>query len=116
MKSATYSPIMMVVAFVLARIQFGMMEASATRSPSSTTQVFDGLTGQLASHVLLPGVAEDSALKLLGGTVQRQATMMAYNDVFWMMGRCFVFCLPFLLFLGRRTRSPVRVPSTSQRA
>jgi hypothetical protein len=40
--------------------------------------------------------------------------MMAYNDVFWMMGMCFVFCLPFLFFLGRRTRSPV--PSTSQHA
>ena len=80
----------------------------------TTIQVFDGLTGQLASRGLPPGVAEDSALKLLGSTLQRQATMMAYNDVFWMMGMCFVFCLPFLLFLGRRTRSPVPVPSTSQ--
>jgi DHA2 family multidrug resistance protein len=61
-------------------------------------------------------VAEDSALKLLGGTVQRQATMMAYNDVFWMMGMCFVFCLPFLLLLGRRRRSPVPVPAAAQHA
>jgi hypothetical protein len=34
-KSATCSPIMMVVAFVLARMQSGMIEASATRRPSS---------------------------------------------------------------------------------
>ena len=34
-KSATCSPIIMVVAFVLARMQSGMMEASAMRSPSS---------------------------------------------------------------------------------
>jgi len=53
---------------------------------------------------LPPGVAEDSALKLLEGTVTRQATMMAYNDVFWMMGVMFVFCFPLLLLLGGRTR------------
>jgi DHA2 family multidrug resistance protein len=80
---------------------------------TTTTQIVDGLTGQLTSRGLSPGVAEDSVLKLLGGTVQRQATMMAYNDVFWMMGMCFVFCLPFLLFLGRR-RSPVPVPAALQ--
>ena len=34
-KSATRSPIIMVVAFVLARIQSGMIEASATQRPSS---------------------------------------------------------------------------------
>ena len=34
-KSATRSPIIMVVAFVLARMQSGMMEASATQRPSS---------------------------------------------------------------------------------
>jgi len=70
------------------------------------TQAVDNLSGRLASSGLPPGVAEDSALKLLSGTVHRQATMMAYNDVFWMMGICFVLCLPLLLLLGgRRTRS-----------
>jgi DHA2 family multidrug resistance protein len=83
---------------------------------TTTTQIVDGLTGQLASRGLPPGVAEDSVLKLLGGTVQRQATMMAYNDVFWMMGMCFVFCLPFLLLLGRHRRSPVPVSAASQHA
>jgi DHA2 family multidrug resistance protein len=67
-------------------------------------QAIDGLTGQLASRGLPPGVAEDSALKLLDSTVVRQATMMAYNDVFWMMGVMFVFCFPFLLLLGGRIR------------
>jgi hypothetical protein len=36
--------------------------------------------------------------------VTRQATMMAYNDVFWIMGVMFVFCFPFLLLLGGRIR------------
>jgi DHA2 family multidrug resistance protein len=71
---------------------------------TGTVQAIDGLTGQLASRGLPPGVAEDSALKLLEGTVTRQTTRMAYNDVFWMMGVMFVFCFPFLLLLGGRIR------------
>lgn len=72
---------------------------------TGTMQALDGLTGRLASHGLPPGVAEQSAIKLLDGAVARQATMMAYNDVFWMMGMMFVITLPFLLLLGGRRRS-----------
>ena len=69
-------------------------------------QAVDNLSGRLASSGLPPGVAEDSAIKMLSGAIHRQATMMAYNDVFWMMGLCFVLCLPLLLLLGeRRARS-----------
>ena len=57
-----------------------------------------------------PGVVEDSVLKLLAGAVRRQAMMLAYNDVFWMMGMCFVLCLPLLLLLGRRHPRPAPVP------
>ena len=68
-------------------------------------RVLDGLTARLATGSgLPPGVAEESALKLLDGTVNRHATMMAYNDVFWMMGMLFVLCVPFLLLLGSRAR------------
>jgi DHA2 family multidrug resistance protein len=66
----------------------------------STAQTLDGLTGRLAAHGLPPGVAEDSALKLLDGTVNQHATMLAYNDIFWLMGMIFVLSLPFLLLLG----------------
>ena len=38
-----------------------------------------------------------------------QAMMLAYNDVFWMMGMCFVLCLPLLLLLGRRHQRPAPV-------
>ena len=75
-----------------------------------TSQVVDGLTGRLASSGVPPGIAEDSALKLLAGAVHRQAMMLAYNDVFWMMGVCFVVCLPLLLLLGRRQQRPTPVP------
>jgi DHA2 family multidrug resistance protein len=66
-----------------------------------TAQTLDGLTGRLAAANGLPlGVAEDSALKFLDGTVNQHATMMAYNDIFWLMGMIFVLGLPFLLLLG----------------
>jgi DHA2 family multidrug resistance protein len=67
----------------------------------STAQTLDGLTGRLAAaNGLPPGMAEDSALKLLDSTVNQHATMMAYNDIFWLMGMIFVLGIPFLLLLG----------------
>lgn len=72
---------------------------------TGTTQALDGLTGRLASASgLPPGVAEESAIKLLDGTVNRHASMLAYNDIFWLMGMLFVLGIPFLLFLGNRSR------------
>jgi MFS transporter, DHA2 family, multidrug resistance protein len=73
---------------------------------TTTTQAFDGLTERLASSGLPPGVAEESALQLINGTVNRHATIMAYNDVFWIMGMLFVVSFPFLLLLsGRRSHA-----------
>ena len=69
---------------------------------ASTNQMLDGLTGRLASGPgLAPGTAENGALQLLNGTVTRHAAMMAYNDVFWMMGMLFILTIPFLLMLSR---------------
>ena len=68
---------------------------------ASTNQMLDGLTGGLASGPgLAPGTAENSALKMLDGTVNRHAAMLAYNDVFWLMGMLFIFTIPFLLMLS----------------
>ena len=75
---------------------------------AETARTLDGLTGSLTARGLPPGTAESSALHLLDSVVDRQATMMAYNDVFWMMGMMFVFSLPFLLLLGSGTTSAAR--------
>jgi MFS transporter, DHA2 family, multidrug resistance protein len=79
-----------------------------------TSQALENLTGRLASGGLPPGVATDSAVQMLSGTVNRHATMMAYNDVFWMMGMLFVVGLPFLFFLSGRPPRPA--PARSQPA
>ena len=81
---------------------------------TGTRQALDGLTGQLAaSRGLSPGVAEDSAIKLLDGVVNQQATMLAYNDIFWLMGMVFIIGIPFLLLLGGR-RSQASNPPPSE--
>jgi DHA2 family multidrug resistance protein len=72
----------------------------------STNQALAGLTSRLASGSgLPPGVAEDSAIKLLDVTVNRHASMLAYNDIFWLMGMLFVIGVPFLLLLGGRRQA-----------
>jgi MFS transporter, DHA2 family, multidrug resistance protein len=74
----------------------------------------DNLTARLASEGFPPGVATDSALQMLSGTVNRHATIMAYNDVFWMMGMLFVVGLPFLILLGGRTPRSAPAPALRQ--
>ncbi|MDH3603444.1 MAG: hypothetical protein OEU26_27855, partial [Candidatus Tectomicrobia bacterium] len=78
----------------------------------------EGVSARLADSGLPPGITENSALKLLDGTVNRHATMMAYNDIFWLMGMFFLLSVPFLLLLGRRTRPAAASapPPTPQRS
>jgi MFS transporter, DHA2 family, multidrug resistance protein len=73
---------------------------------ATTAAALEGLSGRLAGSGLAPGVAEDSTLKLLSGTINRHAAIMAYNDVFWTMGMLFVAGLPFLFMLGSGKRRP----------
>src|SRR5439155_6339567 len=70
-------------------------------------QMLDGVTEGLAGRGLAPGLATDSALRMLDGTVNRQATMLAYNDVFWLLGMLFVLTVPLLLLLQGRAPRPV---------
>jgi DHA2 family multidrug resistance protein len=83
-------------------IHRGHLVEHLTPYDGGTAQALEGLSGRLASSGLPPGVAEESALKLLDRSINLQATMMAYNDVFWIMGLLFVVCLPMLLLLGGR--------------
>jgi MFS transporter, DHA2 family, multidrug resistance protein len=84
----------------------------------NTTEVLEGLTSRLADTGLPLGQAEDSALQILDNTVTRHATMLAHNDVFWMLALLFVLSLPLLGLLGRRPRHATPTPAqlTPQRA
>ena len=87
-----------------AMVHRGHLVEHLTPYDGGTMQAIDGLTGRLVNSGLAPGVAEESALKLLDTTVSRQATMMAYNDMFWIMGMLFVLGLPLLALIGSQAR------------
>ena len=80
-----------------------LVEHLTPYDPGSTLAL-DNLTARLAEGGVPPGTATDGALTLLSGTVNQHATMMAYNDVFWIMGMLSVVGLPFLIMVGGRTR------------
>lgn len=91
-----------------ASIHRSSLAEHVTLYDNGVQQVMDGLSGRLATTGLPPGVAEQSAWKLLDTNVSQQATMMAFNDIFWMMGSLFIICLPLLLLFGGHTqRSPL---------
>jgi MFS transporter, DHA2 family, multidrug resistance protein len=41
----------------------------------------------------------EEAIKVLGGTIQREAFIMTYNDVFWVMGILTLATVPLIVFL-----------------
>ncbi len=41
----------------------------------------------------------EEAMKVLGGTIQREAFIMTYNDVFWVMGILTLATVPLIVFL-----------------
>jgi DHA2 family multidrug resistance protein len=75
-----------------------------TSYDGGTQHALDSLSGRLTSSGLPPGVAEENALKLLDSGVALQAKMMAYNDVFWLMGMLFLLGLPLLIPITNRVR------------
>jgi len=73
-------------------------------------QMLDGMTERLTGRGIPSGFATDSALQLLDGTVTRQATMLAYNDVFWLLGMLLILTFPLLLLLQGRAPRPAPAP------
>jgi hypothetical protein len=84
----------------------------------NTTQALKGLTGKFVGSGLPQTVAQRDTFHLLDGTINRHATMMAFNDIFWLMCVLVVIGLPLLFWIGRRSRATgVLTPaSTPQRA
>jgi DHA2 family multidrug resistance protein len=63
-----------------------------------------GLTQQLASHGTSTADAQKQAYAMIQGTVQRQATMLAYLDNFHILGYAILAMIP-TLFLMKKTKS-----------
>ena len=73
-----------------------------TASAVNYVQVMTGAMVQRGSD---PASAGYKALSLLDGQLQRQATMLSYNHVFYLFTMLFIFCIPLVFFLkaGRPT-------------
>jgi DHA2 family multidrug resistance protein len=66
---------------------------------------FQRQAARLLGHMgLNPAAMQHTGLALLNVLVNRQATMMAYNDVSWTMGLLFLAVIPLALLLPSRKR------------
>jgi len=72
------------------------------------------LWNELQQGAIAKGVdavtSQKTALGILYGTVQKQAAMLAYNYIFWVIGIAFLAVIPFLLLLKKlKSHGPVEV-------
>jgi DHA2 family multidrug resistance protein len=66
-----------------------------------TNQRLDLLSGALQSRGIDPATAHQQALALIDQTINTQAAIMSYADIFLFVGVMFLASLPLLLFLGK---------------
>jgi DHA2 family multidrug resistance protein len=66
----------------------------------------DRLTDRLVHAGGDPVAASQRALALVNSEVNRQAAILAYNDLAWLFGVMFLGTLPFLFLLRRRQAAP----------
>lgn len=67
------------------------MEETLNANSTSLQSYVDGLARTFGSM--------EEAMKVLGGTIQREAFIMTYNDVFWVMGILTLATVPLIVFL-----------------
>jgi MFS transporter, DHA2 family, multidrug resistance protein len=70
------------------------------------------LTERLVQSGGDPVAAPQKALALVNAEVNRQAAMLAYNDLAWTLGVMFLATLPLLFLLRRRQAAPSAAPAT----
>lgn len=67
------------------------MEETLSRNDPRLQDYLDGLAHAYGSA--------DAAMRSLGAMIQREAFVMTYNDIFWIMGVATLLTLPLVLFL-----------------
>ncbi|MBV8886066.1 MAG: DHA2 family efflux MFS transporter permease subunit [Chroococcidiopsidaceae cyanobacterium CP_BM_RX_35] len=70
-----------------------------------TNQRLDVLNGVLQSRGMDPVTAHQQAIALVERSIDTQAAIMSYSDIFWFVGVVFLASLPLLLFLGKGGKS-----------
>ena len=96
--------IAMLQTFLTKREQFhsNVLNQSVSLLDPATRARIDGLTGYFLSHGLAdPAAAAHTALVAIGGTIRRQAFIMAFSDTFFLLGVALVLALAASLWLKR---------------
>lgn len=75
---------------------------------AATQERLNSLTGAMQGQGVDPTTAHQQALTLLDQTLSLQATILAFEDIFWVVGAIFIASLPLLLLLskGRGSSAP----------
>lgn len=71
-------------------------------------QRIQGMTNAFIAKGMAPDVALKSAYKSLQFSVEKQAAVLSYMDVFLYLGIMFLICIPFILFVKER-KSKVKI-------
>lgn len=66
-----------------------------------TAQRLSQLAGGLLSRGVDAATAQQQALKIIDQTVNTQAAILSFEDIFWVVGVAFLVTLPLILLLGK---------------
>lgn len=97
------------VATVVARqtqVHHAHLAAHVSDANPAYVAAHSSLVQTLIEHGINPVAAAHAAFAMIARTVDRQATMMAYNDASWLMAALFLLTIPLVLFLPGRRRRP----------
>jgi len=70
----------------------------------STSASLSALSSSLLSRGLDPFTADKGALMLMNNMVERQAGMLAYNHVYFLIAAVFFIAIPLVLFVKHSQR------------
>ncbi len=88
------------------------LSAHISNLNSAYSSYYATLVARLARQTGDPVAAQGKALALVDNLVNRQAAILAYNDLAWLFGIMFLATLPLLFFLPRRQGAQAaRTPS-----
>jgi MFS transporter, DHA2 family, multidrug resistance protein len=82
------------------------LTAHVTLLRPEVAATFAKIQAGLASHGMDPVAAKAIAMRVVGGSIQRQATVLSFDRVFLLQGVLFLVVIPILFFL-RVKRDPV---------
>ena len=80
------------------------LTAQLTAANAHFQAVLRGIAASLVAHGTSPADAQRQAYGVIQGTLQRQATMLAYIDNFYMLGFAILAMIP-MVFLMKKTKS-----------